>query len=367
MPTAHPLVALFSAPSCPEGSQFRVAFAAAGEEPVSRTPAQPCRGSISSNVYVAGMRAETEYRLRSELIQGASVKAGDWLPFRTGMLDGNFTPITIAVPRAGGSSVSEPILIHSAESLTGGGVRPVATDLSGRIIWYLRSPDGITRVLPGGRFLTLGDGMNSVNSTREEQLLREYDLAGNIVRETNAGAVAEQLGSHGIHSDCRNGGKECLSGLHHEAIRLPNGHTLVIAGLERMMPAGTQGSEGSVDVVGDAVIDLDEDFQVVGVWNEFDHLDINRKSVFNATCKTGQGGRPPILLTAEANGWTQSNSLQYIPSTGDFLVSVPEQDWVIKVGWKNGKGTGKTSVATGKGRRFQTGVRRRRCVVLLRS
>src|SRR4051812_11969215 len=52
LPTAHPLVALFSAPSCPEGTQFRVAFAAAGDEPVSRTPAQPCRGSISSNVYV---------------------------------------------------------------------------------------------------------------------------------------------------------------------------------------------------------------------------------------------------------------------------------------------------------------------------
>src|SRR3954471_15322361 len=30
--TAHPLVALFSAPPCPEGTQFRVAFAPAGEE-----------------------------------------------------------------------------------------------------------------------------------------------------------------------------------------------------------------------------------------------------------------------------------------------------------------------------------------------
>ena len=69
-PTAHPLVALFSAPPCPEGTQFRVAFVAAGEESVSRTPAQPCRGSISSNVYVAGMRAETEYRLRGEWITG---------------------------------------------------------------------------------------------------------------------------------------------------------------------------------------------------------------------------------------------------------------------------------------------------------
>jgi arylsulfate sulfotransferase len=161
------------------------------------------------------------------------------------------------------------------------------------------------------------------------------------------------LASRGIHSDCRNGGKECLSGFHHEAIRLPNGHTLVIAGIERMMPAGTQGAEGPVDVVGDAVVDLDEDFQVAGVWNEFDHLNINRKSVFNARCKTGQGGCPPVLIAPEANGWTHSNSLQYIPSTGDFLVSIPEQDWVVKVDWKNGKGSGKILWRLGRGGDFK--------------
>ena len=31
-----------------------------------------------------------------------------------------------------------------------------------------------------------------------------------------------------------------------------------------MMPAGTQGSKEPVDVLGDLVIDLDEDFQVAG-------------------------------------------------------------------------------------------------------
>ena len=145
------------------------------------------------------------------------------------------------------------------------------------------------------------------------------DLAGNIIRETNASRVAEQLESRGIHSDCRAGGKECVSGFHHEAIRLPNGHTLAIAGLERMMPAGTQGSKEPVDILGDVVVDLDEDFQVAGVWNTFDHLDMNRKSYKDAKCKTGGGGCPPVLLAPEANGWTHSNSLNYIPSTGDFL------------------------------------------------
>jgi hypothetical protein len=120
-----------------------------------------------------------------------------------------------------------------------------------------------------------------------------------------------------------------------------------------MMPAGTQGSKEPVDILGDVVVDLDEDFQVAGVWNTFDHLDINRKSYQDAKCKTGGGGCPPVLLAPEANGWTHSNSLNYIPSTGDFLVSIPEQDWILKVDWKNGKGSGKILWRLGKGGDFK--------------
>lgn len=345
-PTAHPLVALFSAPPCPEGTQFRVAFSAVGEEP-SRTPAKACRASVTSNEYVAGMRAETEYRLRAEWTTGGRVKTGGWLPFRTGMLDGNFSPVSVAVPRANSAPTSAPVLIYAAASL-GAEVRPIATDLEGRVIWYLRSPAFMTRVLPGGRFLALVDGSNSVNATTSHQLLREMDLAGNIVRETNIGAVAEQLASRGIHSDCRIGGKECVSGFHHEAIRLPNGHTLAIAGLERMLPKKTQGSKKPVDVLGDLVVDLDEDFQVAGVWNAFDHLDIKRKSLQDGKCQTGGGGCPAVLLAPEANGWLHSNSLNYIPSSGNLLISVPEQNWVVKVDWQDGKGSGKVLWRFGK-------------------
>src|SRR5262249_32349858 len=133
------------------------------------------------------------------------------------------------------------------------------------------SADFLTRVLPGGHMLVLAEGANSANDMRRLQIVREVDLAGNIVRETNVARIAEQLDSRGIHSDCRKSSKECMSSLHHEAIRLPNGHTLVIAGLERMFPAGTQGAKDAVDVLGDLIIDLNDDFQVSAVWNSFDH------------------------------------------------------------------------------------------------
>jgi hypothetical protein len=147
-PTANPLIALFSAPPCPSGSRFRVAFQRPADKDPDHTPFEPCRGSTSNNVYVAGMRADTDYRLRAELETGNSVKPGAWMPFHTGLLDGDFPPISVAVPRAAGSTASEPVLIHSV-SATSGGKRPFATNLDGDVIWYLRSPEFMTRVLPG--------------------------------------------------------------------------------------------------------------------------------------------------------------------------------------------------------------------------
>ncbi|MFN7998591.1 MAG: aryl-sulfate sulfotransferase [Bryobacteraceae bacterium] len=352
-PTFNPLIALFSSPPCPEGSKFRVAFQPEGGGDLNHTPLTPCVASRSNNVYVAGMRPDSEYRLRGEVVNGSDVAAGAWLPFHSGILDGDFPPVSIPVPRASGSRPPEPVLVLSIAS-AGGLKRPIATDLDGNIIWYLSSPQFLTRMLPGGRLMALSEGTNAGNEMRRLQILREMDLAGNSLRETNIVRVAEQLENRGIHSDCKKGGKECVSGFHHEAIRLPDGHTLVVAGLERILPAGTQGSKEPVDVLGDLVIDLDEDFQVKAVWNSFDHVDLKRASLEDAKCKEGPGagGCPPIFLAAQANGWLHSNSLNYIPSTGDFLVSMPEQDWVLKIDWRNGKGSGKVLWRLGEGGDF---------------
>ena len=85
----------------------------------------------------------------------------------------------------------------------------------------------------------------------------------------------------------------------------------------------------------------------------FDHLDIKRKSTRRFQVQDGGGGCPPVLLAPQANGWTHSNALEYIPSSGNFLVSVPEQDWVVKVDWRNGKGSGKVLWRLGNGGDFK--------------
>src|SRR5947207_4873340 len=119
----------------------------------------------------------------------------------------------MAAPARGGSTVSKPVLIQCV------GQGPSTTDIDGNVIWYLRSPEMLTRVVPGGRLLVLSEGANSANDIKRSQIVREMDLAGNIIHETNISRVAEQLESRGIHSDCKKDAKECVSGFHHEAIR----------------------------------------------------------------------------------------------------------------------------------------------------
>jgi len=348
-PTAHPLVTLLSAPPCPAGRQFRVEFRRVGDSFSSHTSAEPCRAGRSSNVYVAGMRADFDYQMRPETTGGA-IESGAWIAFHTGLLDGVFPPVSIPTPRSGGARSTDQLLVSSIvmEAPPPAGHVPFhsqATDLDGNVVWTMSSysPAFLTRIVPGGRFLVLAEAANSQNDMKRWQVVREVDLLGNILRETNASRVAEQLASRGIRSKCMKDGEQCVSGFHHEAIRLPNGHTLVAAGLERMFPDGAQGSKDPVDVLGDLVIDLDSDFQVAWVWNSFDHMDVTRKSLGDEKCKLGpgSGGCPSIFLAATANGWLHSNALYYIPGSGDFLISIPEQDWVVKIDYKDGKGTGK--------------------------
>ena len=44
---------------------------------------------------------------------------------------------------------------------------------------------------------------------------------------------------------------------------------------------------GDVAVIGDTLIELDENLQVVWTWNEFDHLDASRKAPLGEVCPGG--------------------------------------------------------------------------------
>src|SRR6185369_5164780 len=143
--TASPLVALFSFSACPAGSHFRVAFQRQGDVEVRRTGLEPCRGPRSSNMYVAGMRADSLYNLHSEVLTNDRVDSGPAVPFRTGIADGNVATFTAGLPN-GKPNPSEPFLIYSIEVPRS---RPMATDTDGNLVWYLPEQDQtLTRMLP---------------------------------------------------------------------------------------------------------------------------------------------------------------------------------------------------------------------------
>jgi hypothetical protein len=203
----------------------------------------------------------------------------------------------------------------------------------------------MTRLLPGGSILAIVDGPNSLNQYTRQQTIRDIDLAGNVLQETNATRVREQLSGLGLASRCSTPsvvGQQCAAtSFHHEVTRLANGHTLCLAHIEKIFPPGTQGSSSPnpVDVIGDLVIDLDQNLQVVWYWNAFDHLDVDRAAVLGETCTPVSPGCQPHLMPL-ANDWLHSNSIYYRPQDGNLLVSMRHQDWVIKIDYDRGVGTG---------------------------
>ena len=194
-------------------------------------------------------------------------------------------------------------------------------------------------MLPGGRFLAFGT--NQLNTRM--LTIAEVDLVGNTLRETEISRIAEQLEPMGINSICKPNGQQCVAGFHHDAIGLPNGHIVAIGTIERVIPAGAQGSDDPINIAGTVLIDLDEDMQVKWFWNSFDHLDLKRKAKADAKCR-GTGGSlacAPVFLTPVANDWLHGNAVSYTREDGNLTLSMPEQDWVIKIDYARGKGSGK--------------------------
>ena len=367
--TANPLVALFSSPACPAGSSMRVAFRpdSAGS-PVTNTSWVSCHAAATMTFEVAGMYPSTTYAMHAQTRTSGALANGPSVKFTTGPLPPHipFPTFTVTVPGGPQTDTAQPLILWGLSQL---GMetswRDVATDLAGNIMWFYKTPsqypDLLTRPLAGGGMLTIQDGAAWDPATQNGQLLRQIDLAGNIVRETNTGVIQQQLLALGavdggpcsaIPSPAPVG-SACLGGFHHEATPLPNGGVALLADIEEIFPPGTQGDASGlpVDIVGDMIIVLDAGWQVAWYFDAFQHangrpqLDITRPAVLGETCVANEAGCPPILLLSSgiapyAKDWLHANSLYYWQQTGDFIWSAKDQDWVMKVDYGKGSGTG---------------------------
>jgi arylsulfate sulfotransferase len=341
--TAHPLVALYSAPACVVPNLMRVRFTPmsvpqGGNSAPMTTNSVPCRYSSqvsdasSMNFYIAGMYPSTLYHMHYETVtpQGVLVRAGTDLSFTTGTVPGNITipTVTVPIPAVPPTSISAPILLHDYLPESGKTIVPVATDLSGNTLWYYPTPVSLlTRTEVGGNMFVIYAG----NTNLYYQLVREIDLAGNTVLETNVARINEQLVA---------AGRRTINAFHHEARRLPSGYIAVL-GSDEMLVTNAQGgtTQNPVDVLAAQVIVLDQNLQLKWAWDAFDFMDIQRTAVLGETCVRGQIGCPIFFLATKANDWIHANSIQQT-SDGNMIVSLRHQDWLVKINYGNGSGDG---------------------------
>lgn len=351
-PAANPLVALFSTNSCQVPNLMRVSFRptttvpSGGITAAMTTNLVPCRFDTTStspdnssmNFYIAGMYPTTTYNMHWETVDasGSILHVGTDVPFTTGSLPSgiNFPAITVPVPAVPPSSNTAPILLQDyiISSV------PTATDLSGNVLWYFGHQVGdLTRTEPGGRMFVI----NSPKSSLYLATLREIDLAGNITLETNAQRINEQLA---LLTGPNGQPRRPITQFDHEAFRLPNGKIVVKAASETMVTnAGqcgtTNGMANTCDVIGTQVLVLNPNLQIVWAWDAFDFLDISRQANLNEICQQTSPGCPAFFLASTANDWLHTNSLQ-LTADHNLLVSLRDQDWVIKINYANGRGDG---------------------------
>ncbi len=370
-PTANPLVAIFGAPSCAAGSTMRVVFQEQSlSKPATMTTTANCHPPTTMNFEIAGMYPSTPYNMYAQTITGGHPVNGPTISFTTGALPAS-VPFPeykkVLPPDTQADSADSVLLLTPLQFGDGTNYPAVATNLSGGIMWYYYPSSAghfevLTRPLAGGRFLTIQNAPAWNPASVEGQVLREIDLAGNVIRETNTGVIQQQLLAMGATdaAPCNSIpsspplGAACLGYFHHDAIQtLPNGQTAIFADIEKIFPPFTQGDTTGllVDVMGDMIIVLDSNWQVAWYFDAFQHdggdgqLDINRPAVLGETCTSGMSECQTIFLLGpgvapQAKDWLHGNSLYYQPQDGSIVWSSRHQDWVVKIDYNNGSGAG---------------------------
>ena len=105
---------------------------------------------------------------------------------------------------------------------------------------------------------------------------------------------------------------------------LPNGHWVVLTCYSKGY-ANLGGQGGNVAVLGDAIVDVDQNGNPDWVWNTFDHLDVNRHPMNFAD-------------------WTHSNAMLYSSDDHNLLLSIRHQNWIIKINFQDGDRLGRRDV-----------------------
>ena len=293
------------------------------------------------SVFVAGMLASTTYHMQAavEFSNGITANDTDHV-FTTNALPASLQLNVTTTTTPGMTPQSGLELLTS---VAGTPTAVIVTDLSGNEVWTYADPGNPTlvaangaKMLPDGNFLIEIGAPTSSSLTGSIPAgsiveLREVNLAGDTVREISIDDLNAELAA----ASCA----ECnvtLDTFHHDVEPLPNGHWLALANTTRVLSSTTQpplNNAPPTTVLGDVIVDLDQNMQPVWAWNAFNHLDPNRQPM----------GFPD---------WTHTNAVVYSKDDGNILVSMRHQNWILKVNYADGTGDGSIIWHLGEGGDF---------------
>jgi hypothetical protein len=263
-------------------------------------------------ILVAGMKQNTLYHMRAVATFSDGSQAFDSdHTFQTGTIPPQRVP-TMKVTTPNGSTPAPGVELISLTLGNANQLLALATDPTGNVIWYydydssLGIPQPI-KLLPNGHMLLVLYALPAPGGT-----VREIDLAGNTVHEVNYTSLNQKLANAGYNVQ--------VYSIDHDFVLLPNGHLLLVVSNTRSF-TDLPGYPGETVITGNAIVDLDSNYNPVWVWDAFDHLDVNRH---------------PMLFP----DWTHANALVYSPDDGNLLFSLRHQSWVLKIDYQNGSGAG---------------------------
>ena len=291
----------------------------------------PSQNGGDVQLYVAGMEAQTPYHMRGQIVleDGATYTDADQICNTT------VPPVTSPVNvSTAGTPQSGIEMWNTLLSNPPGDTEVWATDLQGNVIWtYSPNPALGTgdlvqgfQLLPNGNILMCISYLSSITAPSGSDVfneIREIDLAGNTVESLTMTQLNQKLAASTLLDG--QGNHYQLGSFHHAVLALPNGHMVLLATYFRTENVP---GYGTLKVTGDALVDVDKNLNPDWVWNTFDHP--NQLPIT----------RHPMNFSATDPDWTHSNDMLYSKDDNNLLLSMRHQNWIIKINFLGGKGSG---------------------------
>tara|TARA_B100001057_G_scaffold295171_1_gene295262 strand:+ start:173 stop:1783 length:1611 start_codon:yes stop_codon:yes gene_type:complete len=292
--------------------------------------------STTFKVPVIGLRAARSHIITAKVTNaGGSSATSDAMTFETPPLPDIFPKPKVTVHKPDEMEPGVTLFNVNGRWNAEGEAEPavfapaVIVNNLGEVIWYYLPEDHKihdVRQMPDGNFIyEIWPGTGG---------MVEVDVLGNILRRWHFTGTATNIAEGSIPVE--------TGSFHHDFTSLPNGNILLLSNENRVMEnwytseTDADAARATANVLGDVIIEMNLDGDVLREWKLHDILDPYR--IGYSSLGTGfWRAHYEEKLGGPARDWTHANAIIYEEEDNSFLVSVPYQDAVIKVSMDTGE------------------------------